>query len=177
MYNPHPTPPHPLEAVENAGVDHGTNEVSVTNHKPAAKPHFMYSQHKRSPSRLAINNMSAAIKMGVGVGGEGRNGGMKTAGGAFDEFFPLDMFAVFLEEDLVAELKCQQTLSGSGHADRVGGVGGGSGRGRGLGNDEDKWTNWRTNRAPAAAAATALKRAWKINIILVEVTLKIALYH
>lgn len=51
---------------------------------------------------------------------------METAGGAFDEFFPLDMFAVFLEEDLVAELKCQQTLSGSAHADsgvgRAGGV-------------------------------------------------------
>lgn len=139
MYNPTPTSSSPplLEAVENAGVDRGANEVPVTNHKPAAKPHFMCSQHKRSPFRLAINNMSAAIKTRVGVGWDG---GMKTAGGAFDEFFPLDMFAVFLEADLVAELKCQQTLSGSAHADgwlwwRRGM------EGRELGNDEDKWTD------------------------------------
>lgn len=89
-----PAPPLPLEAVENAGVDRAANEVSVTNHEPAAKPHFVCSPQKRPPLPPAINNMSAAIKARGGGGGGWREA-METAGGASDEFFPLDMFAVF----------------------------------------------------------------------------------
>lgn len=64
-----PAPPLPLEAVENAGVDRAANEVSVTNHEPAAKPHFVCSPQKRPPLPPAINNMSAAIKARGGGGG------------------------------------------------------------------------------------------------------------
>lgn len=59
---PPPPPPLALEGVENAGVDRAANEVSVTNHEPAAKPHFVCSPQKSPPLPPAINNMSAAIK-------------------------------------------------------------------------------------------------------------------
>lgn len=134
-----PTPPthtHQTPAAGrsgNAGVNHGANEVSVTNHEPASKPHFVCSPHNPTPCPSpTINNMSAAVKAR-----EGRSGWMEGEAEnrrrSWRGVLSVRNVCGFLEEDLVAELKCQQTLSGSAHADRERGAwwewGGGQGGG------------------------------------------------